>query len=407
MSCVAPRRAGGLLVVWLVVAITAAATAGGAAAVKVTISNTQPRRNVLGEEMDAHDGNIVQWEAGGLYYYYGMGYGNCTETTGIIPPFNCPGIYQKFGRGCGFQENQTINIFTSPDLAAWTYIGEALPVANRPVGIYFRPKVIYNANSKEYVLWANRLPPASTPLAAYPHAGYVVATSPTPDGPFAVVTVTANTTVSGGGDFTVFVDPAPSADGAAYLAYDAWGNGHRVSIERLTPDYHNVLQPSVGTGPLSPSGNEAPVLFERAGWYYLLYGNTCCFCSSGAGSHVMVARHPLGPWSEAGYDLNPGNWLGEHRIRAQENFVVQVQVLAESPVPHATTPPPAPGQPKTQTLFMYTGDMWDSAPDHLKSHDLQYWQPLAFNDTASPPVIAPLAFVDSFTLDMPASQVAK
>ena len=44
------------------------------------------------------------------------------------------------------------------------------------------------------------------------------------------------------------------------------------------------------------------------------------------------------------------------------------------------------------------GDRWQSALDHLKSHDLQYWQPLAFNDAVSPPTIAPLSFVDNFTL---------
>jgi hypothetical protein len=61
---------------------------------QITISNTRPRTDLNGELMDIHDGNLVQWSEGGLYFWYGMGYGNCTETMGTIPPRGCPGIYQ-------------------------------------------------------------------------------------------------------------------------------------------------------------------------------------------------------------------------------------------------------------------------------------------------------------------------
>lgn len=64
----------------------------------VTVSNTEPRRDVNGSLMDVHDGMVIQWTTGGRYYWYGMGYRNCTETDGLIPPFQCPGIYESFGR---------------------------------------------------------------------------------------------------------------------------------------------------------------------------------------------------------------------------------------------------------------------------------------------------------------------
>jgi len=160
------------------------------------------------------------------------------------------------------------------------------PGASRPPGIYFRPKVIFNANTSQYVLWINHLPEAPTPLAAYPHAGYVVATSRSPLGPFTVTTHRASVAYSGGGDLTLFVDPRDS--GAAYIAYDAWENSHRVSIERLTDDYLDSLGNSSSTGLLSPASNEAPIMFLRAGFYYLLFGHTCCFCKAGAGSSVYV-----------------------------------------------------------------------------------------------------------------------
>ena len=71
--------------------------------------------------MDVHDGQVVQW-ADGQWWWYGMGYQNCTESVGFIPPFNCPGIYKAFG-GCGFRVDHAVNVYTSPDLATWTFRG--------------------------------------------------------------------------------------------------------------------------------------------------------------------------------------------------------------------------------------------------------------------------------------------
>lgn len=65
------------------------------------ISNVKPRTDVLGQLMDIHDGNVIKVSSTAnsesLYYWYGMGYLNCTETVGLIPPFDCPGIYKPFG----------------------------------------------------------------------------------------------------------------------------------------------------------------------------------------------------------------------------------------------------------------------------------------------------------------------
>ena len=121
---------------------------------------------------------------------------------------------------------------------------------------------------------------------------YVVATSDTPDGPFEVVTEKASVEVSGGGDFAILIDQKAEK---AYIAYDAWGNSHRVKVEQLTEDYLDSLGKSASSENISPSGNEAPMIFERKGYYYLLYGHTCCFCEEGAGAHVFVAKHPFGP----------------------------------------------------------------------------------------------------------------
>jgi len=262
----------------------------------------------------------------------------------------------------------------------WTQVSsDVFPSSVRPTGIYYRPKIVFNKRTAKYVLWINYLAPANTPLQAYPNASYLVATAMTPHGPFQLVTKKAKMSFTGGGDFTIFVDSA-NPNHSAYIAYDAWENSHRVSIEALNADYTDSSGNS--TGAISPSGNEAPILFQRHGFYYLLFGHTCCFCEQGAGSNIYTAKHPLGPWEDGGYDINgKKSVFGDRTIKAQENYVFEV--------PHA--------EDNTIT-FVYTGDRWDSAPDDLKSHDYQYWEPLHFNDSVTPPVIAPLTFVGSFVI---------
>ena len=49
-------------------------------------------------------------------------------------------------------------------------MADIFPLGSRPDGIYFRPKVIRNGETGEFVLWVNHLPPASTPLESYPDA---------------------------------------------------------------------------------------------------------------------------------------------------------------------------------------------------------------------------------------------
>ena len=50
-------------------------------------------------------------------------------------------------------------------------------------------------------------------------------------------------------------------------------------------------------------------------------------------------------------------------------------------------------------MYLYTGDLWSSAPDELKSHDIQYWSPpLVFDDSGEIPSIVPMKFVNNFTL---------
>ncbi len=128
---------------------------------------------------------------------------------------------------------------------------------------------------------------------------------------------------------------------------------------------------------------EAPLLFSRGGVYYLLFGHTCCFCTPGAAATAWTAPHPLGPWTAAGFVDPPGSNGTASLLGAQESIVFEVPLVGGG------------------STWVWAGDRWNSAPDGQKGHDLQYWAPLVFNDSATPPRILPLQrFVDGFTLDV-------
>ena len=79
-------------------------------------------------------------------------------------------------------------------------------------------------------------------------------------------------------------------------------------------------------------------------------------------------------------DINPG-FLRIRDIRTQCNYVITIE------------------HPDRDPDYLYTGDLWSSSPDGLKSHDLQYWSsPLVFDDTVAPPAIAPMDFIANFTI---------
>lgn len=365
----------------------------------VFIDNTSPRHDVNLQVMDIHDGNLMQWEAGGRYYWYGLGYQNCTLSRIYMPPQYCPGVFQPFGEGCGFRDDHVLHVYSSADLVQWTHESDALPFATRPRGIYFRPKVVFDKRTSEYVLWINYLRqegstwPLNTPVRSYQNnISAVVAKSTSPVGPFRIVNPWARLQVDFIGDFALLVDPN-DPDHAAYIAYDAWNNGHRVRIERLNDDWTAsaaLLDPSLSTGDLTDADVEAPILFERKGHYYLIYGSTCCFCAEGGSAEVQVASHPLGPWSRTGVDLNawgagPAGACGRP-VPSQNNFVATVPTRSG------------------EIAYLFMGDLWTSAPDGLKSHDLQYWAPLSFDDTKVPPAIRPLEWMDGFDIDVPSAQ---
>ena len=99
----------------------------------VTINNIEPRRDVAGNIIDAHDG-CLQFFAG-RFYLYGTAYGTNDSSLAL----NCP-----------------FRVYSSPDLDRWTYEGELLK--EQPTGVYTRPSVVFNPRTRKYVLWYNWFP---------------------------------------------------------------------------------------------------------------------------------------------------------------------------------------------------------------------------------------------------------
>ena len=79
-----------------------------------TISNVIERRDSNGDLMDIHDGNLFLDPTNtSRFLWFGMGYTDCDESKGWIPPKDCPGIYETFGKGCGFLENHAVRLYVN------------------------------------------------------------------------------------------------------------------------------------------------------------------------------------------------------------------------------------------------------------------------------------------------------
>jgi hypothetical protein len=287
----------------------------------VTINNLEPRRDVAGQIIDAHDGCLQYFH--GHYYLYGTAYGTSDR----------------------FSLTNRYRVYSSPDLARWTFEGELL--RERPGGIYYRPYVVFNPNTRRYVLWYNWYPKLWNGQVG-------VAVSDTPVGPFKIV----NTNVyvfradARPGDGSLFTDD----DGNGYFIFTAIGEGYAVRVARLTRDY---LGTTGETSSILAKGGEAPLLFRRDNFYYALCGPLCPACPGGSEAQAFKSTSPLGPFTTTPQsNINRGP-NGTPNIPAQETWVARIPT-SEGPA------------------FIWMADRWGSSPDGVNGHDFQFWEPLGF-----------------------------
>ena len=318
------------------------------------------------------EGNIINAHGGGVLFHAGVyyWYGELKEgRTYLAKPNKAWGGTRVVAGG--------VSCYSSTNLYDWKNEGVALPSnAKNPdhdlacENVIERPKVIYNAQTKKFVMWLHQDSPD------YQAARSGVAVSDTPAGPFKylgsfrpnagvwplnVTKADKQTSATNflardfkGGqmarDMTLFVDD----DGQAYQFY-ASENNATMHVSQLTDDY------------LKPAGKfsrifigrsmEAPAVFKRGGKYYLL-GSGCTGWAPNA-ARVAVAENIFGPWTELGNPCEGPD--ADKTFFCQSTFVL-----------------PVAGKPDQFIALFDRWQQWDLA-------DSRYvWLPLAWGAADKP-----------------------
>jgi hypothetical protein len=221
------------------------------------------RFDVNGNAIDAHDGQLARF--GGTYYLYGTSY-------------DCGYRWQNNSTFCGFK------VYSSPDLVHWTDRGFVVP--GYQCADCFRPHVIYDPATRDYVLWTNDSSTAAP-------GDFRVYTSSSPTGPFTQQALPTLAYGNCGWDFGLYQDPAT---GRGYLVDTDCSDNHQgLVVQQLAPDdltsdgqYDVIHMP----GPV-----ESPAMFYRNGVYYITMSDpTCGYCTA-TGTGYLTATNPLGTWS--------------------------------------------------------------------------------------------------------------
>ena len=283
--------------------------------------------DAAGQPINAHGGGVLFHQ--GTYFWYGE---NKTGKT-FLPDCN-----QSWG---GTRVDLTgVSCYSSTNLHDWKNAGLVLAAVPgdtnsdlHPDKVLERPKVIYNAATKKFVMWMHV---DSTDYAAA-RSGVAVSDSPTgpfqylgsfrPDAGVWPVNVTDADKIPGkknllerdfengqmARDQTVFVDD----DGKAYLFYSSEGNP-TMHVSRLTDDYLHTggqwARLFIGRS------MEAPAVFKHGGKYYFI-GSDCTAWAPNA-ARSAVAENLFGPWRELGNPCTGPD--ATNTFHAQSTFVLPV-----------------------------------------------------------------------------------
>lgn len=328
-----------------------------------------------GTHINAHGGNIIRGK--GVYYWYGESRSDDGRSLGV-------------------------SCYTSRDLRRWKARGLVMPVSEDPGSdiadgcIIERPKVVYCAKTRQYVMWFH----LELKGRGYAAARCGVAVASKPLGPFRLVrsgrvnpgifpigfsrpdTADLRRQLAradlrawspqwlaqvergmifmrdlGGGqmsrDMTIFVDD----DGKAYHIYSSEEN-MTLQIAQLTDDFtaHNGTYVRVAAG----GQNEAPAIFKHGGVYWMVTSGCTGWAPNAA--RLFRARNILGPWEQL---PNPCRGEGAgNTFGAQGCYILRVPTAAGRRLFGGAE-------------YVFMADIWNpgrlSASRHL-------WLPIAFED---------------------------
>ncbi|WP_438479252.1 glycoside hydrolase family 43 protein [Oleiharenicola lentus] len=330
-----------------------------------------------GVAINAHGGGILEHQ--GVYYWFGE---------------------HKIEGQLGNLAMVGVHVYSSPDLFNWSDQGIALPVSCDPNSeiapgcVLERPKVIYNALTKKFVMWFHLELRSAGYTAA--RAGVAVADSPTgpyhylgsfranagvwpantPEGDRKALTAEETALVNArkfhggpfpnfphallwrrdfeGGqmarDMTLFVDD----DGTAWHVYASEENS-TLHFSRLTDDY---LRPAGDYVRVFPGEfREAPTIMKREGKYYLFTSG--CTGWKPNPLKVAVADSIRGPWIDLGNPCEGSDDEQKTTFSSQPTFILPLKA-------------------KGADHYIFMADRWrpDNAIDGR-----HVWLPLQFRNT--------------------------
>lgn len=321
---------------------------GGAIGSGALIHNDSFWKDTAGNTIYSQGGGAYRFN--GTYYWYGVKY-NGAVTYAAKPT--------KQNSDTSFA---AVTCYSSNDLVTWKHEADVLTADGLNASVMSsswvgRMGVVYNANTKKYVL--------ITQYQGAAGSGELFATSSSPTGTFtydhvqATVTNVANMTT---GDQTVFVDD----DGAAYLICSSSSGRSNLYVAPIRASDSLNIEPAVRI--FGGAGREGNAMFKYNGMYY--------FCSSdlhgwnASHSYYIAASNIMGPYGAEGVI---GNTDADFSHVSQTGFFFTV-VGASG------------------TTVIFAGDRWsDFAGNGLGYNQ---WCPLTFKG-ATPS----MASVSSWSLD--------
>ncbi|TDD21531.1 beta-xylosidase [Nonomuraea diastatica] len=298
-----------------------AAVAGEArtAAVTVAVTNGVQFTGAAGKPLHAHAGGVIRVR--GYFYWFGQ-------------------------NAHGNNRFRFISVYRSTDLRTWEFRNHVLTQSSAPelkVAGLWRPKVIYNARTKQYVLWMRK----EKKEGDFSQGRVAVATSPTVDGDYRY-RGSYRPLNDKSFDMTVFRDD----DGQAYLI-STTNAQEDLTIFRLTPDY---LRVAARVTTLRGVKREAQAIFKRGGVYFLVSSGVTGWQPNQA--KYATATRIAGPWSRMA-DVGDSIAYG-----SQAAHVLPVQGSAT-------------------TSYLYMGDRHANAWGGKINASEYVWLPLRFPSTRS------------------------
>ena len=288
---------------------------------EVTVPNATQFTTTDGDPVHAHGGGIVR--SGDHYYWIGE---NRHADNGF----------------------RYVSCYRSTDLANWEFVNNVLTQSSDPelaTANIERPKIMHNASTGRYVIWAHKENGSD-----YGEARAAVAVSPVGEpcgdydyrGSFRPLGHMSR-------DIGVFVDD----DGTGYM-YSAARENYDLHIYRLTDDYTDVAE--LVADPWHGGHREAPALFKRGDTYFMLTSGATGWSPNQ--QQYATAPSVTGPWSPM-RDVGDSTMYG-----SQTAFVL-----------------PVSGSQGTD--YLYLGDRWGNSIGGTVNDSRYVWAPIEFPDSTT------------------------